>query len=228
MDNDYLRDNPWIGQQPEEADRVIDYLNSDQGIMFPAHEFVESPDTYANGIRQPLREPADADNDIPPLNLPPALDDFEVDIEEIDLDDPHVPANRPLAEDCWDFIFEPLLSALILLRGVPPFLVMPIYLLLLYLYCTVTGKDGLFFRRLFPVVLVEIAELYEPGAGFLVTAVIGLTPYILEQLPPIVLTNNQRLALRTFGITVLYAFLLILVSEFQVDKSRKWCSRNVC
>ncbi|KAF5585097.1 hypothetical protein FPCIR_8455 [Fusarium pseudocircinatum] len=193
MENDHLDmagDNPWIGQQPNEADHVIEYLNSEQGIMFPTHEFVESPEVYADGIHQPLREPADADDDIPPLVLPPALDEFNVDFEEINLDDPHVPAYRLLAEDCWDYIIEPLLSALILLRGVPPFLIMPVYILLLDLYCIVTGKDCLFFRRLFTVVLVEIAERYEPGAGYLVTALVGLTPYILEQLRPIVLTND--------------------------------------
>ncbi|RBQ80108.1 hypothetical protein FVER14953_21710 [Fusarium verticillioides] len=115
-------------------------MTSDQRIMSPTHEFVESPEAYADGIRVPLREPADAKDDIPPLNLPSALDDFDVDFEAIDLDDLHVPTYLPLAEDCWDYIVEPLLSALILLRRVPSFLVMPIHILLLNRYCIITGK----------------------------------------------------------------------------------------
>ncbi|PNP76838.1 hypothetical protein FNYG_09854 [Fusarium nygamai] len=136
-------------------------------------------------IRQPLREPADADVDIPPLILPPALDEFDVDFEEIDLDDPDVPAYLSLAEDCWDYILEPLLNALRPLRGLPSILIMPVHFLLLNLYCIITGMDGPFLRRLIPVILVEVAERYEPGAGFLVNVVVGLTPHILQQLRPI-------------------------------------------
>ncbi|KAG9494803.1 hypothetical protein J7337_013942 [Fusarium musae] len=122
--------------------------------MFPTHEFVEIPEIYADGIRQPLRGPVDADDDLPPLNLPPALDELDVNFEEIDLDDPHVPAYMPREEDSWDYIVEPLLSALILLQGVPSTLIMSIHILLLNLYCIATGNDRLFLRRLLPVVVV--------------------------------------------------------------------------
>ncbi|EMT73975.1 hypothetical protein NOF04DRAFT_18194 [Fusarium oxysporum II5] len=220
MDNDYLCNNPWIGQQPDEADHIIDYLNSDQGIMFPTSEFVESPEVYSDGIRESLREPADADNGLPPLILPPAVDEYDADAEDVYLNDPDVRAYASLADNCWDYILQPLLSALRPLRGLPCILIMPFHFLLLDLYCIITDMDGPFLRQIIPVILVEVAERYEPGAGFLVNVVVGLMPHILEQLRPTLVAYGGRLS--------------DLCDEFQgflilcVDKSQNRRSRNVC
>ncbi|KAM0216900.1 hypothetical protein ACHAPA_011993 [Fusarium lateritium] len=98
------------------------------------------------------------------LNLQPAFDEHDADPEDIDLNNPDVPAYLSLAEDCWDFILQPLFNALRPLRGLPYFLIMPIHFLLLNTYCIITGMDWLLARRIIPVILVEVAERYEPGA----------------------------------------------------------------
>ncbi|KAF5532218.1 hypothetical protein FMEXI_12530 [Fusarium mexicanum] len=127
-------------------------------------------------------------------NLPSAVDEYDADAEEIDLNEPNVPAYLSLVEDCWDYIVQPLMNALRPLRGLPYFLIMPIYFLVLNLYCIITGMDGPFLRQIIPVILVEVAERYEPGAGFFVNVVVGLMPHIWEQLRPTLEEYGGRLS----------------------------------
>ncbi|KAI6757078.1 hypothetical protein HG530_011676 [Fusarium avenaceum] len=61
------------------------------------------------------------------LNLQPAFDKHDADPEDIDLNNPDVPAYLSLAEDHWDYILQPLFNALRPLRGLPYFLIMPIH-----------------------------------------------------------------------------------------------------
>ncbi|RBA15876.1 hypothetical protein FPRO05_12097 [Fusarium proliferatum] len=109
MDNDNVYENPWAGQQPDDIEHVINYLNSDYG---------------------------------------------------------------------------PLLLALRPLRNLPHTLIIPIHHLLLTLDCIFTRMNGPFVRQLIPVILVEVAERYEPGAGFYVNVVIGFMPHISERFRP--------------------------------------------
>ncbi|CVL07144.1 uncharacterized protein FMAN_15288 [Fusarium mangiferae] len=96
MDNDYHYDNPWAGQQPDDTEHVINYLNSDHGIMFPTNEFTESPEDYSAGIHNPALPPAEVDG----FALPPAIDEHDLDAGELHLNDLYPQAHTPLAEAC--------------------------------------------------------------------------------------------------------------------------------
>ncbi|KAF5611154.1 uncharacterized protein FTJAE_14227 [Fusarium tjaetaba] len=180
MDINNMCSFPEGGQQPGAIDYIITSLS--------------------RGIRNPtlvLRESAEVDNGSLPLDLPPDINDSDMDPSDVTLEgeydieeverDPDIEGWIGFSGDAWPYFHQALFFGLRLLwsgvRGIASMFMMGLKLLLAGLYFAfVGGFEWSFLYLLIPIILIFIISEIQPRVHFFLRVIVALMLHVVGRL----------------------------------------------